>query len=202
MDNLSGHGEFFESPEAIKRWNWGAFGATWLWGLYNETFIALLALIPGVNLIMSVYLGAKGNELSWQNKRWESMDEFFKVQKRWARFGWILFVISFVFVIAIVYNKVELDQQEEYILEESYDMIFENEEAMHFIGDELEIIQYIRGSMFVWVDGPYSIVVKTERGKYWAAVRLDENGEIYEILLSHYYVLEGFHEVIIRRDDQ
>lgn len=202
MDNLSGHGDFFEAPEDIKKWNWGAFGATWLWGLFNETFIGLLGLIPGINLIVSFYLGSKGNELAWKNKRWESIEEFNKVQKVWARFGWIIFVLSIVLSSAFIYNRVGMEREEEYILEESYRMIYENEEAMHFIGDELEILQYIRGSAFIWNDTTHSIIVKTERGKYWAAVRLDEDREIYEILLSHYYVLEGFHEVIIRRDPE
>jgi len=201
MDNMSGHGDFFDTPEYAKGWSWGAFGATWLWGLFNETFIGLLGLIPGINLIVSIYLGMNGNELAWKNKRWESQEEFVKVQKRWARFGWILFVISTGFFIGLVYNNVELANEKEYILDESYNMIFENEEAMHFIGDDLEIIQYLRGSSFIWKDTTHSIIVKTERGRYWAAIRLDENREIYEILLSHYYILEGFHEVIITREN-
>jgi len=202
MDNMSGHGDFFESPEDVSGWNWGAFGATWLWGLYNETFVALLGLIPGVNILVSIYLGINGNELAWKNKRWESREEFLKTQKYWAKFGWILFVLSTVFFVGIIYNKVELANEKEYILEESYDLILKNEEAMHFIGDDFNIIEYIRGSAFIWKDAPHSIIVKTERGKYWAAIRLDGNGEIYEILLSHYYVLEGFHEVIIRKDTE
>ncbi len=201
MDNMSGHGDFFDSPDDIKRWNWGAFGASWLWGLFNETFIALFGLIPGVNLIISIYLGAKGNELAWRNKRWTGKNEFWKAQKRWAKYGWILLVISNVFFVSIIYNQLALANEKEYILEESYTMIFENEEAMHFIGDDLNIIEYIRGSSFIWKDAPHSIIVKTERGRYWAAVRLDENNEIYEIVLSHYYILEGFHEVIITKNN-
>lgn len=202
MDNMSGLGDFFDSPEDLSGWNWGAFGATWLWGLYNETFVALFGLIPGVNIFVSIYLGINGNKLAWKNKRWESREEFLKTQKRWAKFGWILFVLSTILFVGIIYNKVELANEKEYIIEESYNLIFENEEAIRFIGKDLNIIKYIRGSAFIWKDAPHSIIVKTERGKYWAAVRLDENGEIYEILLSHYYVLEGFHEVIIRKNDK
>lgn len=199
MDNMSGHGNFFDTPEELRGWNWGAFGATWLWGLYNETFIALLGLIPGVNILVSIYLGANGNELAWKNKRWESHEEFLHTQKRWARFGWIVFVLSMAFFIGIIYNKVELAKEENYILEESYKMILENEEAISFIGDDVNILEYIRGSAFIWKDSPHSIIVKTERGRYWAAIRIDENGEIYEIVLSHYYIMEGFHEVIIKK---
>jgi hypothetical protein len=202
MDNMSGYGDFFESQEDFSGWSWGAFSATWLWGLFNETFVALLGLIPGVNILVSIYLGVNGNKLAWKNKRWESQGKFLKTQKRWARFGWVIFVLSNVLFVGIIYNKVELVNEKEYILEESYNLIFENEEAMNFIGDDLNIIEYIRGSSFIWKEAPHSIVVKTERGKYWAAVRLNENSEIYEILLSHYYIIEGFHEVIIRRDSK
>src|SRR6516162_11951094 len=33
-------------PAEIKRWNWGAFLLNWIWGIGNQTYIALLALIP------------------------------------------------------------------------------------------------------------------------------------------------------------
>ena len=40
-------------PAAAKKWNWGAFFMTWIWGLGNKTYIALLGLIPVVNLVMA-----------------------------------------------------------------------------------------------------------------------------------------------------
>ncbi len=48
-------------PPEIRRWNWGAFLLNWIWGIGNQTYIALLALIPGVNLVMLFVLGAKGS---------------------------------------------------------------------------------------------------------------------------------------------
>ena len=39
-------------PPELDRWNWGAFLLTWIWGLGNSVFIALLALIPLVNIVM------------------------------------------------------------------------------------------------------------------------------------------------------
>ena len=48
-------------PAEIDRWNWGAFLLNWIWGIGNNTYIALLALIPGVSFIMLFVLGAKGS---------------------------------------------------------------------------------------------------------------------------------------------
>ena len=33
-------------PPEIDRWNWGAFLLSWIWGVGNNTFIALLSLVP------------------------------------------------------------------------------------------------------------------------------------------------------------
>ena len=38
-------------PAEIKRWNWGAFLLNWIWGIGNQTYISLLALIPGFGFI-------------------------------------------------------------------------------------------------------------------------------------------------------
>src|SRR6202040_3092399 len=46
-------------PAEIKRWNWGAFLLNWIWGIGNQTYIALLALIPGFGFIWSWYLAPR-----------------------------------------------------------------------------------------------------------------------------------------------
>ena len=71
----------------IKGWNWGAFLLGWIWGLGNRTYIALLGLIPGVNIVMAFILGAKGNQWAWKNRNWESMEHFKQAQKIWSTFG-------------------------------------------------------------------------------------------------------------------
>jgi len=74
-------------PPEIKGWNWGAFLLSWIWGIGNNTFIALLALIPLLGLIMHFVLGAKGNAWAWRNGRWDSVAHFKRVQRRWAIAG-------------------------------------------------------------------------------------------------------------------
>ena len=74
LQNTSGQGRSTEVPAEIKRWNWGAFFLNWLWGFGNRTYIALLCLIPLLNIVMIFVLGAKGSEWAWRNKQWESID--------------------------------------------------------------------------------------------------------------------------------
>ncbi|MCK4501069.1 hypothetical protein KAU11_11275 [Candidatus Babeliales bacterium] len=94
MENTSGQGTLSQLPPEIRGWNWGAFFLNWIWGLGNSTYIALLCLIPFVNIVMIFILGAKGNQWAWQNKRWNSIEHFKRVQTNWGIAGFIVFIIS------------------------------------------------------------------------------------------------------------
>ena len=74
-------------PAEIGRWNWGAFLLNWIWRIGNQTYIALLALIPGFGFIWMLVLGAKGNAWAWRNGRWDSVEHFKRVQRKWAIWG-------------------------------------------------------------------------------------------------------------------
>lgn len=87
MENTSGGGPNAVVPPEIDRWNWGAFLLTWIWGIGNSTFIALLMFVPLVNLVMWFVLGAKGSAWAWRNKRWESVEHFKRTQRQWAMWG-------------------------------------------------------------------------------------------------------------------
>lgn len=91
-ENNSGEGSGTVPPEGIKGWSWGAFLLNWIWSASNRTYIGLLALVPYVGFLMSIYLGVKGRELAWQNKRWDSVEHFNFVQRRWSIWGFILVV--------------------------------------------------------------------------------------------------------------
>lgn len=101
-DNTSGHGPAAIVPDEVKRWNWGAFFLTWIWGIGNSTWIALLCLVPFVNLVMPFVLGAKGNEWAWRNRPWLGVAEFHKTQKIWAVVGLCLVVGGTAAVVALV----------------------------------------------------------------------------------------------------
>ena len=83
-------------PFEYRKFNWGAFGFTWIWGLYNNSYITfwsfasiLLAFIPFIGgfapLGFSIWFGIKGNEWAWNNKKWDSVEHFNAVQINWAK---------------------------------------------------------------------------------------------------------------------
>src|SRR5450830_1204686 len=80
-ENTSGQGAAAIIPPELDHWNWGAFLLNWVWGIGNNTFIALLMFVPGVNIVMLFVLGVKGSEWAWRNKRWEDADHFKRVQR-------------------------------------------------------------------------------------------------------------------------
>lgn len=86
-------------PQEARRWNWGAFLLTWIWGIGNNVMISFLCLVPFVNLVMPIVLGIKGGEWAWQNKRWDNVEHFQRVQKTWA---WVGFVLSLVTIIIMI----------------------------------------------------------------------------------------------------
>jgi hypothetical protein len=79
-------------PPEIDRWNWGAFLLNWIWGVGNNTFIALLTLVPFVGFVMPFVLGAKGSRWAWRNGRWDSVEHFKRVQRLWAIWGAIIWL--------------------------------------------------------------------------------------------------------------
>ncbi|QDW35998.1 hypothetical protein FFI89_001895 [Bradyrhizobium sp. KBS0727] len=83
-------------PPELDRWNWGAFLLNWIWGVGNNTFIALLTLIPGVGIIMIFVLGAKGSRWAWRNGRWDSIEHFKRTQRLWAIWGVVIWLGSIV----------------------------------------------------------------------------------------------------------
>ena len=94
--NTSGQGSNAVVPREIQGWNWGAFLLTWIWGLGNNVLLALLTLVPVVGLVMWILLGVKGSEWAWQQKRWDSVEHFRRVQRTWAKWGVIVLLVSCV----------------------------------------------------------------------------------------------------------
>lgn len=107
VPNNSGQGAGTQPPaEVLTGFNWGAFLLNWIWGCGNNTFITLvilvMAFIPIVNffsLFVTIWFGIKGNEWAWQNKKWESVEDFHSVQRTWAKWGVILYIASIVLAI-------------------------------------------------------------------------------------------------------
>ncbi len=80
----------------LRKWNWGAFLLSWIWGIGNRVWISLLALVPVLGLIMMFVLGFKGNRWAWEKKDWRDIEHFHSMQRKWAiaglvwTVGWIV----------------------------------------------------------------------------------------------------------------
>ena len=135
-ENLSGHGDFAEVPDEIRKWNWGAFWLTWIWGIGNNSYIALLALLPIANIIMPFYLGAHGNELTWRNRYWADTEELNTSQKRWAVAGWTFVGIIVLLIAVQTISQYKADKINSSITNQVLDIVSKNEEAKKLIGDE------------------------------------------------------------------
>lgn len=89
----SGLGDLSIAPPEIRRWNWGAFLLSFVWGVSNRVYSSVLTLIPFFGFVVPFVLGAKGNEWAWANKRWESVEHFQGAQKRWAIAGLAVWLV-------------------------------------------------------------------------------------------------------------
>lgn len=100
--NTSGLGKGHPIPPGVKGWSWGAFLLNLIWSIGNRTWIGLLVLVPVVGFVMNILLGVKGREWAWQNKRWESVEHFNRVQKNWSIAGLVIlggYVLFFVWAV-------------------------------------------------------------------------------------------------------
>ena len=100
--NTSGMGKGHPLPEGVKGWSWGAFLLNWIWAAGNRTWIGLLSLIPYIGFIFSIMLGINGREWAWQNKRWDSVEHFNRVQRRWSAWGAALVSIAVIGILAAI----------------------------------------------------------------------------------------------------
>lgn len=106
-ENNSGQGKVDVYPEGVQGWSWGAFLLNWVWAAGNRTWIGLLALIPYVGFIMAILLGVYGRKWAWENKRWESVEHFQRVQRNWSIWGFVILVLGFVLAFAVSFFAAE-----------------------------------------------------------------------------------------------
>lgn len=104
-------------------WNWGAFGFSWLWGIFNGVYWPLIIIPcsfmpllfdsptffyigPYIGLGIAITLGIYGNKWAWESKSWESAAKFNKVQKNWSKALLYSLIISVGIVILISFLSV------------------------------------------------------------------------------------------------
>ena len=153
-------------PPEVDRWNWGAFLLNWIWGIGNNTFIALLALVPFVNLVMVFVLGAKGSAWAWRNKSWESVAHFKRVQRNWAIAGVVVW-LAVIGLFAALYFSIAAAFKSSDVYQQALAKLNANAEATRLLGVPIET-GFPMGS--IRVSGPsgeaqLSIPVHGNRGK-------------------------------------
>lgn len=94
-----------------KEFNWGAFFGTWIWGLFNKSYIPLFHLLlffTPWNLYFQLYCGLKGNEWAYKNKKWDDVSKFNKSQEKqtifWSIYTCVIVpILYFVLIFAIAF---------------------------------------------------------------------------------------------------
>jgi hypothetical protein len=97
------------TPEVARltgRLNVGACGAAGLWTFFHGAPVLGVLywvgmVLPPVPLGIMVYLLFTGNRVALQRRRFESPEQFLRVQRAWAPFGWIVLVVVFLPLLAL-----------------------------------------------------------------------------------------------------
>jgi hypothetical protein len=133
-ENTSGGGRDILVPSVVDRWNWGAFFLTWIWGVFNGVYapVAILIVLVASDVsaflmplllgklllgiismfaglayfIISIVAGIKGNQWAWRAKHWSSIEDFSKIQRRWALASLILILLGFVAAIGVLFYQI------------------------------------------------------------------------------------------------
>jgi hypothetical protein len=113
------------------KWNWGAFMFNRFWVYYHGMsalgsilWVSFLGLrlvhlvMPGplgsgfvclywlANFGVSVYLGMNGHRMAWRNRRFDSIQQYFAVQRAWMIGGFVLWGVGLFFILLGVFAVV------------------------------------------------------------------------------------------------
>ncbi|MGB6118537.1 MAG: cytochrome c oxidase assembly factor Coa1 family protein [Mesorhizobium sp.] len=175
-----------ELPRELDRWNWGAFFLNWIWGIGNSTPIALLALIPGLNVIMMIVLGMRGSRWAWRNRYWPDTAHFARTQRKWAIAGlvvWVLviggFAAMFVSIVPMMKNSAAYEM--------SMSLIQPDAKVREALGDDVKPGFWVWGGVSVQAGGTgsanLSIPLSGSKGAGTALVEaVRQNGD-WKLLL-------------------
>ncbi|MCB9948279.1 MAG: hypothetical protein H6842_10680 [Rhodospirillaceae bacterium] len=133
-------------PPEILGWNWGAFLLNFFWGIAHRVRPALLMVVPGINIFIAILLGARGNVLAWQAKPWESVAQFKRVQRQWARAGVIVLVLAVLVIPPAVYFGVGATFRNLEAYRLAMDRLRSHPEALDYLGEPIEAGRWVSGS--------------------------------------------------------
>ncbi|MCC7479290.1 zinc ribbon domain-containing protein [bacterium] len=96
--NTSGMGTGYQAPPQATGWTFAGFVP---WGLFsffngNNTWgaIGLGLSLFGFYIVYSIYIGIKGREMAWQERRFESVEQYEAVMKAWNSAGLAVLLIG------------------------------------------------------------------------------------------------------------
>ncbi|MCK9361113.1 hypothetical protein M0Q28_02685 [Patescibacteria group bacterium] len=101
-DSGSGEGEESRKLAKYRKWNWGAFFMPIAWGLMHHRWIALLAFLPPLGLIFSVYFAVDGYRIAWKSIKWRTEAEYLSFQRGWSIFSSLFFIATVASTIAMI----------------------------------------------------------------------------------------------------
>lgn len=95
--------EFENFPTTEKRgpklgWNWGAFIMPVQFALGNGAYLALLVLVPVINLIWCFVAGSQAAQWAYESGKFANVDEFNGAMESWNRAGKITAIICLAFI--------------------------------------------------------------------------------------------------------
>lgn len=115
--------------DPIKKFNWGAFFGTWIWGLFNKTFITLweipLLLTPVGQFSFPLICGLKGNEWAYKNKQYTDIETFHKSQRKQARIFSIIIIVGSLLV-TILFTAISIGVLSSYLSKKENKVKFEH----------------------------------------------------------------------------
>ena len=158
--NTSGQGERSNVPSEIRRWNWGAFLLSWIWGLGNGTERALLVFVPILGLAMPFVLGAKGNEWAWRNRKWKDVKAFQTTQRRWAWAGLVAVVLipAGIFSFGLLATTLLHVMHDNGAFKSSYAAITRNFEVQAILGKPIKAGWFVQGRIRYYDGGGEAVL--------------------------------------------
>jgi hypothetical protein len=85
----------------LKKWNWGAFLLTWVWGIGHGVYRSFLTLIPIYGIYEWIMLGKTGNRWAQEKRPSPSVESFRRTQRKWAMWGIIVDAVVLIAYVAI-----------------------------------------------------------------------------------------------------
>ena len=102
--NDSGEGAVAQLPAELEGLNWGAFFLPLFWCINHNVIWGIF--FQGA--FFSFMFLLKGNEMAWQNRRFESIEQFKTIQKKWFLWGLGLELLVIVIWVAAIIALVAL----------------------------------------------------------------------------------------------